>query len=143
MKVEVINRLTRKTIEVYSVPNLSMFDFQEWNGKSEDVIHLEYLSDTVKNLDSKDPVTEEPISNPTEVDFYLSGPLMQSVLTQLAQSQKNTEEVTDQFEDRLNEVTDQISTPELKSSTILSAVVTEILQNHQPLSDYEVKISDG
>lgn len=142
MKVEVINRLTRKTIEVYSVPNLSMFDFQEWNSKSEDVIHLEDLSDTVKNLDSKDPVTEEPISNPTEVDFYLSAPLMQSVLTQLVQSEKNTEEFTDQFEDRLNEVIDRVSTPELKSSIILFAVVTEILQSYHPLSDYKVKISD-
>ena len=142
MKVEVINRLTRKTIEIYSVPNLSMFDFQEWNGKSEDVIHLEDLSDIVKNLDSKDPVTKELISNPTEVDFYLSDSLMQSVLTQLVQSQENMEEFPDQFEDRLNEVTDRVSTPELKSSTILSAVVTEILQSYHPLSDYKVKISD-
>ena len=142
MKVEVINLSTRETIETYSVPNLSMFDFQEWNGQSEAVIHLDCLSDTVKNLDSTDPVTEEPISNPTEVDFYLPDPLMKNVFAQLAKSQMDTAESPNQFEDRLNEVTDRGSTPELKSSIILSAVVTEILQNHHPLSDYKVKISD-
>ena len=136
MKMEVINLSTRETIETYSVPNLSMFDFQEWDGQSEAVIHLDCLSDTVKNLDSTDPVTEEPISNPTEVDFYLPVPLMKNVFAQLARSQTDTEESPDQFADR-------VSTSELKSSTILSAVVTEILQNHHPLSDYEMKISDG
>ena len=143
MKVEVINRSTQKTIETYSVPNLSMFDFQEWNGQSEVVIHLDCLSDKVENLDSKDPVTEELISNPTEVDFYLPAPLMNNVLVHLAKSQTDTAESPNQFEDRLNEVTDRVSTPELKSSIILSAVVTEILQNHHPLSDYKVRISDG
>ena len=143
MKVEVINRLTRKTIEVYSIPNLSMFDFQEWNGQSETVIRLDCLSDAVKNLDLKDSVTKKPLSNLTEVDFYLPDLLMKNVFVQLAKSETDTEESPDQLADRLNKITDQISTPELKSSTILSAVVTEILQNHQPLSDYEVKISDG
>ena len=135
MKVEVINRLTRKTIEVYSMPNLSMFDFQEWNGQSETMIHLDCLSDAVKNLDAKDPVTEESVSNPTKVDFYLPAPLMKNVFAQLAKSQTDTEESPNQFADR-------VSTPELKSSTILSAVVTEILQNHHPHSNYKVKISD-
>ena len=143
MKVEVINRLTRKTIEVYSIPNLSMFDFQEWNGQSEAVIRLDCLSDAVKNLDLKDSVTKKPLSNLTEVDFYLPDLLMKNVFVQLAKSETDTEESPDQLADRLNKITDQISTPELKSSTILSAVVTEILQNHHPLSEYEVKISDG
>ena len=143
MKVEVINPSTREIIETYSVPNLSMFDFQEWNGKSEDIIHLDCLSDAVKNLDSKDPVTEELISNPTEVDFYLPTPLMKNILVQLAKSQTDTAESPNQFADRLNEITDRVSTPELKSSIILSAVVTEILQNHHPHSDYKVRISDG
>lgn len=143
MKMEVINLSTRETIEVYSIPNLSMFDFQEWNGQSETVIRLDCLSDTVKNLDLKDSVTKKPLSNLTEVDFYLPDLLMKNVFVQLAKSETDTEESPDQLADRLNKITDQISTPELKSSTILSAVVTEILQNHHPLSEYEVKISDG
>jgi hypothetical protein len=120
-----------------------MFDFQEWNGQSETVIRLDCLSDAVKNLDLKDSVTKKPLSNLTEVDFYLPDLLMKNVFVQLAKSETDTEESPDQLADRLNKITDQISTPELKSSTILSAVVTEILQNHHPLSEYEVKISDG
>ena len=143
MKVEAINRSTQKTFQTYFVPNLSMLDFQEWNGLSEVVIHLDRLSDTVKNLDLKDPVTKKSLSNLTEVHFYLPDPLMKNVFVQLAKSETDTEESPDQLADRLNKITDQISTPELKSSTILSAVVTEILQNHHPLSEYEVKISDG
>lgn len=143
MKVEVIHRSTQKKFKTYSVPNLSMLDFQEWNGLSEILIHLDRLSDTVNNLDLKDSVTKKPLSNLTEVDFYLPVPLMKNVFVQLAKSEMDTEESPDQLADRLNETTDQVSTPELKSSTILSAIVTEILQNHQPLSDYEVKISDG
>ena len=141
MKVEVIDPLTLKTIQTYSV-DLSMFDFQEWKDENEVTIHLNCLLNTVKDLNSKDPETQEPISNPTEVDFYLPTPLMKNILVQLAKSQTDTAESPNQFEDRLNEVTDRVSTPELKSSIILSAVVTEILQNHHPLSDYKVKISD-
>lgn len=135
MKVEVIDCSTQKTIGTYCVPTLSMFDFQEWNGQSETVIHLDCLSDTVKNLDPKDPVTEKPVSNPTKVDFHLPVSLMKDVFVQLAKSQTDTEESPNQF-------TDRVSTPELKSSTILSAVVMEILQNHPPHSNCKVKISD-
>ena len=141
MKVEVIDPLTLKTIQTYSV-DLSMFDFQEWKDENEVTIHLNCLLNTVRDLNSKDPETQEPISNPTEVDFYLPTPLMKNILVQLAKSQTDTAESPNQFEDRLNEITDRVSTPELKSSIILSAVVTEILQNHHPLSDYKVKISD-
>ena len=141
MKVEVINRSTKEPIEIYSVRDLSMLDFQEWKESSEIVIHLDCLLDTVKNLDSRDAETQEPISNPTEVDFYLPDSLIENVLYRLAKSQTDTEESPD-FADRLNEVKERFFTPELKSSTMLFAVVTAILQNHHPHSDYEVRISD-
>ena len=143
MKVEVINRSTKDPIEIYSVRDLSMLDFQEWKESSEIMIHLDCLLDTVKNLDSRDAETQEPISNPTEVDFYLPDSLIENILHRLAKSQTDTEESPDQFEDRLNEVKEWFFTPELKSSTMLFAVVTAILQNHHPHSDYEVRISDG
>ena len=136
MKVEVIDPSTLKTIETYSV-DLSMLDFQEWKDESEIVIHLNCLSDTVAKLDSKDPETQTATSsNQREVDFYLSDPLKKWVLSQLAALQTDTEESPEQLAER-------VSTPVLKSSTILSAVVMEILQNHHQRSDYKVKISDG
>ena len=144
MKVEVIDRSTQTPIETYSVPELSMLDFREWKGSSNEVvIYLNCLSDTVANLDSDDAETQEPVSNPKEVDFYLPNPLKNRMLSRLAKAQTDTEGSSDQSEDGLKESTERVSTPELKSSTILSAVVTEILQNHHPHSDYEVKISDG
>ena len=67
---------------------------------------------------------------------------MEHILNQFAKSQIDSEESPDQSADRLNEVIDRASMPELQSRTILIAVVTEILQNHYPHSDYKVKISD-
>ena len=136
MKVEVINPSTQKTIQTYFVSDLSILDFQEWKDESKVEIHLNCLLNTVKNLNSKDSETQDPISNPKKVDFYLPDPLMENVFDQLAKSQTDTEEPPDQF-------ADQISTPELKSSIILSAVVMEILQNHHPHSGHKVRISDG
>ena len=89
MKVEVIDPLTLKTIQTYSV-DLSMFDFQEWKDENEVTIHLNCLLNTVRDLNSKDPETQEPISNPTEVDFYLPTPLMKNILVQLAKSQTDS-----------------------------------------------------
>ena len=140
MKIEVINSKTQKMTETYSVLNLSMFDFQEWQVLNEVVIDLNQLSAATANLDSKDPETNEPTSNPQEVDFYLPDPIKNRVLSQLAKLQTDTEGSEDQIH---NEVTERISMPKLKSNTILSAVATEILQNHQPHSDYKVRISDG
>lgn len=138
--IEVINSEKQKTIETYSVSNLFMFDFQEWQVLNEVAIDLNQLSAATANLDSKDPETNEPISNPREVDFYLPNPIKNRMLAQLVKSETNTEGSEVQT---LDEITGQVSMPELKSSTILSAVVTEILQNHQPHSDYKVRISDG
>ena len=143
MKLEIINRSTHETIATYSVPNFSMFDFQEWKGQSEVVINLDCLSATVAAMDSNDPETRKPVSNPREVDFYLPDPIKNRAISQLAKSQMDTEESPDQSADRLNEIIDRVSTPELKSSTILFAVATEILQNHHSHLEYEVKISDG
>ena len=142
MKVEVINPSTEKTIKTYSVPDLSMLDFQGWEELCEEAILLNSLSETVKKLDSKDPETQEPVSFPKEVDFYLPDPLKNRVFSQLAMSKTNTEDSPDRFEDILKEFTERVSTPELKSSTVLFAVVTEILRNHTPHSDYQVRISE-
>ena len=143
MKVEVINRLTHKTIATYSMPDFSMYDFQEWKDSGEVTIDLDRLSDNVANLDSNDPETQQSVSNPKDVDFYLPDPLINRVCSQLAKSHTDTEESPDQFEDRCREITERVSTPELKSSTILSAVVTEVLETHYPHSEYKVRISDG
>ena len=140
MKVEVINSSTQNPIKTYSVSHLSMFDFHEWKVLNEVVIDLNHLSDVAAKLDSKDSATKELISNSRRVDFYLPDPIKNRMLSQRAESQKGTEESSDQI---LDEVTEKVSMPALKSITILSAVVTEILQNHRPLSDYKVRISDG
>ena len=135
MKLEVIDPSTLKTIETYFV-DLSMFDFQEWKDGREVTVHLNCLSDTVAKLDSKDPETQTAISsNQRKVDFYLSDPLKKRVLSQLAAPQTDVEESIEQLEER-------VSTPVLKSSTVLAAVVLEILQNHHHRSDYKVRISD-
>ena len=137
MKLEVIECLTGKMIEAYSVPELSMLDFQEWK-ESPQTISLNNLSDRVTQLDSCDPETKEPIISHPEVGFYLPDPLKNRAFSQFVELQIGTEK----SEDQINEVTDRVSTPELELSTILSAVVTEILQNHHPHSDYKVRISD-
>ena len=142
MKVEVIDISTQKTIEIYLLQDFSMRDFSQWSASSEVEEHLNQLLNTVKRLDSKDPVTKEYISNPTEVDFYLPDPLKNQMFSQLAKLQMDTEESSNQFQDVLKEVTEKVSTPELKSSAILYAVVTEVLQNHYPPSNYKVKIYD-
>ena len=130
MKLEVIiiNCTTQESIKTYSVPDFSMLDFQEWKALNEVVINLNQLSNVTANLDSKDSETNEPISNSRKVDFYLPDPIKNRAISQFAESRTGTEEPSE---------------PVLKSSTILSAVVTEILQNHHPNSDYKVRISDG
>lgn len=126
--IEVINSEKQKTIETYSVSNLSMLDFQEWQAPSEVIINLNHLSNVITNLDSKDSETSDPISNSREVDFYLPDPIKNRVISQFVESGTGTEEPSE---------------PVLKSRTILFAVVSEILQNHYPHSDYKVRISDG
>ena len=142
MKVEVINCSTKETIETYSVGILELTDFQGWEEISKDAIHLNCLSNTVRSLGSEDPETGKPTSFPKEVEFYLPGPIINRVFSRLAKSQTDTEESPEQFADILEEFTERASTPELKSSAVLSAVVTEILQNHTPHSDYKVRISE-
>ena len=145
MKVEVIDRSTEESIVTYSVPDLSILDFQGWKDENEPIgIPLNKLKDTVDKLDSKDPETGEPVSYPREVDFYLPDPLKNGVFSRLAKStDTDLEGESDLSADRFNEVAEQVSMPMLKSSTIFSAVVTEILQNHLPPSDYKVSVSDG
>ena len=140
MKVEIINPSTGDVVDTYSVPALRTFDFREWADESEVEIAFNCLLNTVENLDSKDRETQEPISNPREVDFYLPDPIKNKVISQSENLQTNTEGTSDQIPDEVID-TVSISMPVLKSSTILMAVVQEILQNH-PHSDYKVRISD-
>lgn len=135
MKVEILHHTSQEAIATYDVPDLSILDFQEWQDFSERVvIPLNCLKERVAELDSIDPETGEPVSGPKTVDFYLPDPLKDRVIFQLTNLKTGTEESPD---------TESVSTSVLKSSTVLSAVVTEILQNHSPHSDYEVRISDG
>ena len=134
MKIEIIYPSTNEIIETYSVPYLSMFDFEQWKNEDEIIIHLNCFLDKVTNLDSMDSETNEPISNPREVDFYLPEPIKKQVFSEFETLQTDTEIFHDQLEY-------QVST-QLKSSTILTAVVTEILQNHNHHLDYQVRISD-
>ena len=146
MKLEVINRTTQKTIETYTIadlPILAFFDFKEWRDEGAVVIDLNSLLDTVANLNSEDSDIQEPEPSQEAVDFYLPDPLKGSMLSIFAKLQAETKETDSQFADRLKEVSEQILRPALKPSTILSAVATEILQNHHPPSDYKVRISDG
>lgn len=133
MKLKIIKRSKRSTceeIEIYSLQGFSMLDFQEWKEQNEGeiTINLAYLLDTATNLKSMDPETQEPVSDSREVDFYLPNPLIEKVFAQLKKPQEDTEEVSESS---------------LKASTVLSAIVTEILQNYHPHSEYEVRISDG
>ena len=131
MKLEIIECSKQDTIDTYSVPDLSMLDFQEWKEQNEVTINLDCLSDKVETLDSVDPETQEPISDEREVDFYLPTSIKEKVFDQL-KSQMDSEEGSE-----------RVFMLKLKSSTVLSAVVTEILQNHFPHSKYEVRITDG
>ena len=140
MKIEVINPSTNEVIETYFVPDLSRFDFQEWKGDDDVIIHMKCLFDNVKKLDSKDPFTEEPVSNSHNVGFYLPDPIIKNAITQFTKSRTD---MTESSENILDEVSEQAFMSKLKSSTILTAVVTEILQNHHERSDYKVKITDG
>lgn len=146
MKLEVINSSTEKTIETYSVPDLSMFvffNFEEWKDEGTIVIDLSSLSDTMVNPNIEDSEIQESEPSREAVDFYLPDPLKDSMLFLFAKSQTETKETPSQFADRLNEISEQALRPMLKLSTILSAVVTEILQNHHPHSEHKVRISDG
>ena len=129
MKLEIIrDHAKQQAIKTYSVPDFSMLDFQEWKAVSEIVIDLNQLPDATANLNSNDPETNEPVSNPREVDFYLPDPIKNRAISQFVESGTGIEDPSE---------------PVIKSSTVLSAVVTEILQNHHPHSDYKVRISDG
>ena len=95
MKLEVINPSTPKTIETYSVPDLSMlafFDFEEWKDEGTIVIDLNSLSDTMANLNLEDSETQEPEPSREAVDFYLPDPLKDSMLSLFAKSQTETKE---------------------------------------------------
>ena len=146
MKLEIINPLSQESIKTYSVQDLSMFaffDFEEWKNKGEIVINLDSLSDFVANLDPEDSETQVPEPSRKAVDFYIPDPLKNSALSQLTKLQTEEDKSSNQFANRLKEVTEEVLRPALRPSTILAAVVTEILQNHHQRSDYKVRISDG
>ena len=143
MKIEIISCSSPDPIETYSVSNFSMLDFQQWQEVSHQVISLSDLLKNVAKLDSRDPETREPISGEKAVDFYLPDPLKRRVFFRFDELHGNAAEDFDQSE-RMPEITSERSfVSVLKSSTILSSIVTEILENYSPHSDYKVRISDG
>ena len=142
MKFEVIRCSGEKTVETYSMASISMFDFQQWKETSHQIIPLSELKGRIAKLDSTDSETNEPNSTPMTVDFYLPDPLRDDVFAHFLKSETNTEESPNQSEKKSAEVTERDFESVLKSSTILSAVITEILENHEQHSHYKVRISD-
>ena len=142
--MEVMLCSNEETIEIYPVPDLSMSDFRQWRDSQQN-IPLEKLSDVVSRLDSKDLETNEPISRAVEVDFYLPEPLKDQVFARITNLQEDGEGTSIQSENatRLASVSSLDPVMELKSSVILSAVASEILQKHIPHSNYKVRITDG
>ena len=140
MKVEVFKPSSLEIIETYTVPNLSLLDFkdQEWVNEGKIEIDLNDFSNTMNNV-----ILEELGPSQEFVDFYLPDSLKDSMLYRLIQSQTEKEEFNSQSTDRINEIKEKISSPVLRLKTVLSAVVTEILKNHYPYSEYKVRIIDG
>lgn len=142
MKLVVIDCSKQTPIADYAVEDISMLDFLDWENSIEVTIDLDKLLQTVSNLDSNDPETQKPVSSPKEVELFLPKPIKDLMLCNVANAKAAIDGSADQFSDRANEVAEKMSTPDLKSSTIMCAVVTEILQNHLPHHGYKVRISD-
>ncbi len=140
MKIEVVNPLTHKVVDIYKVEGLSLLDFHDWKDESEIIICLNTISDKVENLNSIDLETNEPISGEKEVDFYLPDPIINEAISQFEELHTDLEESSDHIQDKFSEPTFMT---ELKSKSILLAVVHEILQNYQLQSEYKVRISDA
>lgn len=131
MKLEIIKCSENETVETYLLADISMF-YLPGLEESSHIIALNELSQIMTNLD---PVDSE-MSVAPRVDFYLPDPLKDRMLSQFVELHPDMRELSDQLADGLNEG------PYLKLSTVLSTVVAEISRNHQPNSDYKVKISD-
>lgn len=120
-----------------------MLDFQEWKEVQPQIVSLKNLSESVAKLNSIDAETEAPNSRERRVDYYLPDPLKRQIFSRIEELQKCAD-----YHFHLSEELSELGqkgecVSELKSSTILSAVVTEILRNHYPHSAFEVRISDG
>ena len=131
MKFEVIKSSENETVETYLVADISTSIFSDWEEFSQ-IIALNELSRIVTNLDVRDA----EMNVAPRVDFYLPNPLKDRMLAQFAELHSDSQELSDQPVDGLNEG------PYLKLSTVLSAIITEISRNHQPHTDYQVRISD-
>lgn len=131
MKLEVIKSLEGETVETYLVADISTSIFSDWE-ESSHIIAFNELYRIVTNLDAGDG----EMNIAPRVDFYLPNPLKDRVLAKFAELNSNSQELSDQPLDGLNEG------PYLKLNTVLSAVITEISRNHQPQADYQVRISD-
>ena len=143
MRIEIISCSSSEPIATYSVPNLSMLDFQEWKETQHEIIPLNDLMESVAKLDSRDSETEVPISAERAVAFYLPDPLKNQVFSRIDVLRQSADEENYYSEDMSETDSEGISVSVLKSSTVLFAAVTEILLNHSPCSKYKVKITDG
>ena len=143
MKIEVFSCSTGETIETYSLPDFDLSYFQQWE-ETLQCLPLCELSNVVEELNSETPKAADLMPVTISVDFYLSAPLKHRALTLFARSQTGEEEFSDQtVEDFRNKIIEGASSLNFKVSEIFSAVVKEILQNHDPHFNYGVKISDG
>lgn len=131
MKLEVIKTSENAIVETYSVADISTPIFSNWDESSQ-IFDLNELSRIVTNFDAD----EAEMNVAPRVDFYLPNPLKNRMLAQFAELHSDSQELSDQTADGLNEG------PYLKLSTVLSAVITEISRNHQPDTNYQVRISD-
>ncbi|MDE0181557.1 MAG: hypothetical protein OXL39_09445 [Caldilineaceae bacterium] len=143
MKIEVIESSSPDPIAIYWVSNFSMLDFQQWKSSPHQTIQLSNLWENAAKLDSRDPETREPNSSERAVDCYLPDPLRIQVMSRFDETHKSSNRNFGQSEDMSGLEYEGRLVSVLKSSTILSAVITEILQNHEPHSNYNVRISDG
>ena len=96
MKLEIIECSENKTIETYSVEDISMFNVPEWK-ESPQIIPLNELSRIVANLSAVD----SEMNVAPRVDFYLPDPLKNRMLSQFAKLHPDTHELSDQSADRL------------------------------------------
>lgn len=139
MKIEVFNPSSPEKLETYSVPYLSLLDFedQEWVNEGKIEADLNDLSNIVNNLN-----LEESEPSKRAVDFYLPDSLTDSLFYRLVHLQTENEESDSLSTDRFEEIREKVLRPVLRLRTIFSAVVTEILHNHYPNSEYKVRIID-
>lgn len=145
MKVEVVDCSTHQTSQTYLLPEAQVSDFKELEMTSE-CIPMTELRHLVKDLETfhcEGTEDSESIPVPVPVDFYLPTPVKTRAFSLFAEQQSLAQGFPEHSrEDVQNKIIERASSPDLNSRIVLWAVLTEVLQNHHPLSDFKVRISD-